>query len=95
MPTCPYCGATVPDGAIACGNCGASLVSSSSQASTTFQSQPSSPGSGSGSSTWSGGGYNSDFDNRLQNALKRNWLLTRLVAALSAIALVLLILVII
>ena len=27
MPICPYCGATVPDGAIACGKCGGSLVS--------------------------------------------------------------------
>ena len=40
MPICPYCGATVPEGAIACGKCGASLVSSQPQTSTTFQSQP-------------------------------------------------------
>ncbi|MGA3112476.1 MAG: zinc-ribbon domain-containing protein [Candidatus Bathyarchaeia archaeon] len=24
MPTCPHCGATVPEGAVYCGNCGAS-----------------------------------------------------------------------
>jgi uncharacterized membrane protein YvbJ len=27
MPTCPHCGATVPEGAVYCGNCGATLNS--------------------------------------------------------------------
>ncbi|MGA3060011.1 MAG: zinc ribbon domain-containing protein [Candidatus Bathyarchaeia archaeon] len=95
MPICPYCGATVPDGAIACGKCGASLVSSQPQASTSFQSQPNSGQSSSGSSStsWSGENYNSDLSNRLEKALKRNELLSRLVIGLSAITLILIVLI--
>jgi uncharacterized membrane protein YvbJ len=94
MPTCPYCGATVPDGAIACGKCGASLVSSQPQMSTGFQSQPSSSGqsSDSSSTSWSGGSYDTELSNRLQKALKRNEQLSRIVIGLSVLAVILAIL---
>jgi uncharacterized membrane protein YvbJ len=94
MPICPYCGATVPDGAIACGKCGASLVSSQPQAYTPFQSQPNSSGQSSGSSStpWSGGNYDSQLSNRLQKALRRNEQLSYAVVGLSVLTLVLIIL---
>jgi len=94
MPICPYCGATVPEGAIACGKCGASLVSTQPQTSTPFQSQPDSSGqssSGSSSTSWSGGNYNSQLETRLQKALRRNELLSYAVVGLSAFLFVLII----
>jgi uncharacterized membrane protein YvbJ len=93
MPICPYCGATVPDGAIACGKCGASLVSTQPQTSTPFQSQPNSTGqsSGSVSTSWSGGNYNSELETRLQKALRRNELLSYAAVGLSAFLFVLII----
>jgi len=95
MPTCPYCGATVPQGAIACGNCGASLVSSQPQMSTSFQSQPNSSGQSSGSSStvWSSGNYDPQLADRLQKALRRNEQLSRIVIGLSAITLILLLII--
>ena len=92
MSVCPYCGATVPEGAIACGKCGASLVSSQPQTSTPFQSQPDSSGqsSGSSSTTWSGGNYNSSLETRLEKALRRNELLSYAAVALAAVLVVLL-----
>ena len=92
MPICPYCGATVPDGAIACGKCGASLVSSQPQTSTPFQSQPNSSdsSSSSGSTSWSGGNYDSQLSTRLQKALRRNELLSYAIVGLSVILIVLL-----
>jgi uncharacterized membrane protein YvbJ len=92
MPVCPYCGATVPDGAIACGKCGASLVSSQPQTSTPFQSQPNSSdsSSSSGSTSWSGGNYDSQLSTRLQKALRRNELLSYAIVGLSVILIVLL-----
>jgi uncharacterized membrane protein YvbJ len=94
MPICPYCGATVPDGAIACGKCGVSLVSSQPQTSAPFQSQPNSSGqsSGSSSTSWSGGNYDSELSNRLQKALRRNELLSYAVVGLSAVLAVVIIL---
>ena len=88
MPICPYCGATVPDGAIACGKCGASLVSTQPQTSTPFQSQPAS--SDPSSTSWSGGSYNSELETRLQKALRRNELLSYAVAGLSIFLIILL-----
>jgi len=94
MPTCPNCGATVPDGAIACGNCGASLVSSQPQKSTPFQSQPSSSGqsSGSSSTSWSDQNYDSQLSARLEKALKRQEQLSRIVIGLAVLAVILAIL---
>ena len=88
MPICPYCGATVPDGAIACGKCGASLVSTQPQTSTPFQSQPAS--SDPSSTSWSGGSYNSELETRLQKALRRNELLSYAVVGLSIFLIILL-----
>ena len=92
MPICPYCGATVPDGAIACGKCGASLVSSQPQTSTPFQSQTNSSGqsSDSSSTSWSGGNYDSQLSTRLQKALRRNELLSYAVLGLSIVLVVVL-----
>ena len=39
MPTCPHCSASVPEGAVCCGNCGATI---NSQATLLSTSQPSS-----------------------------------------------------
>jgi uncharacterized membrane protein YvbJ len=91
MPICPNCGATVPEGAIACGKCGASLVSTKPLTSSPFQSQPNSAGqsSGSTSTSWSSG-YDSALETRLQKALRRNELLSYAVVALSVFLLVLL-----
>ena len=91
MPICPYCGATVPEGAIACGKCGASLVSTQPQTSTPFQSQPdpSSQSSSSSSTSWSGGNYNSELETRLQKALRRNELLSYAVLGLSIFLIIL------
>ena len=91
MPICPYCGATVPEGAIACGKCGASLVSSQPQTSTTFQSQPdsSSQSSSSSSPSWSGGN-SSELETRFQKALRRNELLSYAVVVLSVVLIVVL-----
>ena len=83
MPTCPYCGATVPDGAIACGNCGASLVSSQPQTSSISQSAS----SGTATTSW-GGGVSSELQARYQKALTRNEQLTKAVAGLSIAAVV-------
>ncbi|HYA78320.1 MAG TPA: zinc ribbon domain-containing protein, partial [Verrucomicrobiae bacterium] len=93
MPICPNCGATVPDGAIACGNCGASLVSSQPQRSTSFQSQPNSSGqsSGSNSISWSGGSYDPQLSSRFQKALRRNELLSYAVIGLSVVLLIVII----
>ena len=92
MPICPYCGATVPDGAIACGKCGASLVSTQPQSSTTFQSQPDSSGqsTGSSSTSWSDGNNNAQLEIRLQKALRRNELLSYAVVGLSIFLVILL-----
>ena len=92
MPICPYCGATVPDGAIACGKCGASLVSSQPQTSTPFQSQPNSSGQsmGSSSTSWSSGSSNSEMEARFQKALRRNELLGYAVLGLSIVLIVVL-----
>ena len=37
MPTCPHCDATVPEGAVYCGNCGATLNNSVTSSSTQSQ----------------------------------------------------------
>ena len=92
MPICPYCGATVPDGAIACGKCGASLVSSQPQTSTPFQSQPNSSGQSSGSSSTSWSGGNSELSTRLEKALRRNELLSYAAVGLSVVLVVVIIL---
>ena len=90
MLTCPNCGANVPEGAIACGNCGASLVSSQSY--TSSMSQPAS--SGSSSTTWSSGNYDAQLSTRLEKALKKQEQLSRLIIGLSAVTLVLLLILI-
>lgn len=84
MPTCPHCGATVPEGAVYCGNCGATLNSPT----TSMSSQPQM--SSQPSSAWSrdtGG----DMQARLEKAMKRAEQLTYAAAIVGGIILVLVI----
>ena len=92
MPTCPNCGASVPEGAIACGRCGASLVTTNPRTPQPFQSQPDSSvrSSSTTSTSWSNGNYNTELETRLQKALKRNQLLSYAVVALSIFLLIVL-----
>ncbi|MGD0995297.1 MAG: zinc-ribbon domain-containing protein [Candidatus Bathyarchaeia archaeon] len=83
MPVCPQCGATVPEGAIACGNCGSPL-NSSQTSSAPFQSTSTS------STTWSTRTDNSDLSTRLEKALRRTELLSYVAIGLAAVILVIL-----
>ena len=86
MPTCPHCGATVPEGAVYCGNCGATLNSSMISQSST-QSQASKP-----STTWDTVNT-SGMQTRFERAMRRVELLGYAVAILGvAIVVVLVIL---
>lgn len=81
MPTCPHCGATVPEGAVYCGNCGASLSSATTPVSAT-QPQVTSQGS----SAWSAATAtpsDTEMQARLQKALKRSEQLGYAVAGLG------------
>lgn len=77
MPTCPRCGATVPEGAVYCGNCGATLNSPTTSKSDQPQtsSQP--------STTWSGDVGTGDMQARLEKAMKRTEQLAYAIAGVS------------
>lgn len=84
MPTCPNCGATVPEGAVYCGNCGATLNAPMASKSSTqpAQSQPSdSP------TTW-GTVNSSSMQTRYDKALRRVELLSYASAAIGIIIVV-------
>lgn len=68
MPTCPHCGATVPEGAVYCGNCGATLNSPTTSTSSSTQSQT--------STAWSKDASGGDMQMRLEKALKRTEMLS-------------------
>ena len=72
MPICPHCGATVPEGAVYCGNCGASLSSPTTTTSAMTQTQAPSQTS----TTWSNETSRSDMQQRLEKAMKRTEQLT-------------------
>ncbi|HXX87952.1 MAG TPA: zinc-ribbon domain-containing protein [Candidatus Acidoferrum sp.] len=83
MPICPKCGATVPEGAIACGNCGTELnLAQTSPAS--FQSISTN------STTWRAR-ETSLLSARLDKALRRTELLSYAVIGLAAAILVIII----
>jgi len=76
MATCPNCGASVPESAIACGRCGTALDAQRSTASS-FQSQPSSsPQRTQDSVPLDTGPGKSDLSMRLEKALRRSELLS-------------------
>ena len=86
MPTCPHCGATVPEGAVYCGNCGAAINSpatsiSTSQPQVTSQGSPTSPNAPS----------SGDMSARLKKAMRRAELLGYAAAGLGVAILVVLI----
>lgn len=82
MPVCPNCGATVPDGAIACGRCGAPL--NQPQTSSISQSPAT---SGTTTTSW-GSGPSSELQARFQKALKRNEMLSYVLVGLSIVLIV-------
>lgn len=91
MPDCPYCGASVPEGAIACGKCGATLSGQGKPASTPFQSQPSNSQQPQDSSPWGNKPNYNQPSASLERALKRTEQLSYIAIGLGAIILVLLI----
>ena len=78
MPTCLHCDATVPDGVVYCGNCGAAINSpaisvSTSQPQLTSQGSPASPNASS----------SCDLSVRLEKAMRRAELLGYAAAGLG------------
>ncbi len=84
MPTCPHCGATVPEGAVYCGNCGATLNSPATSSSST-QSQTSQT-----STDWSNMPKNptEDMEARYEKAMKRAGTLGKVAVLLGGIILI-------
>jgi len=80
MPACPNCGATVPEGAFYCGNCGAAI---NSPATSPSASQPQLTPQGS----------SSEMAARLEKAMRRTELLTYAAAGLGAAILFVIILI--
>ncbi len=79
MPTCPHCGATVPEGAVYCGNCGATLNSpNNSSSSTQSQTSPT-------STDWSNmpNIASGDLQARYEKAIKRTEYLSYAAAGLG------------
>ena len=87
MPMCPHCGATVPEGAVYCGNCGAAINAPATSTSTTTQSQTSSQTSTSWPQTASSG----DMQARYEKAMRRAELLGYAAAGLGVVILIVLI----
>lgn len=85
MPTCPHCGATVPEGAVYCGNCGASLSPASTSVSAT-QPQVTSQGSSAWQTAMSS---DAELQARLEKALKRSEQLAYAVAGIGVAIIVL------
>jgi predicted nucleic acid-binding Zn ribbon protein len=86
MPTCPHCGATVPEGAVYCGNCGAALSSPTTSMPTSSQPQTSSQ------TAWPKEASSGDMQSRLENAMRRAEQLSYAVAGMGVIILVLVVL---
>ncbi|MGB8780458.1 MAG: zinc-ribbon domain-containing protein [Candidatus Bathyarchaeia archaeon] len=83
MPACPKCGATVPEGAIACSYCGPPLNSAQTSPAP-FQS------TSTNSTTWPTRTDNSDLSTRLEKALRRSELLSYAAIGLAVAILVIL-----
>jgi len=86
MPICPHCGATVPEGAVYCNNCGAAINSQAASV-TASQMQVTSQGSTTSSSTSVSG----DLQERLEKAVRRSELLGWVAAGLGAAILIILV----
>ena len=84
MPTCPHCGATVPEGAVYCGNCGATLNATMSSTSTTQSTQ---------SQTWPTTTSSGDMQTRFEKAMKRTENLSYGVAILGVVILALILII--
>jgi uncharacterized membrane protein YvbJ len=84
MPTCPRCGATVPEGAVYCGNCGAALSSPTTSMSATTQPQTSSQTS----TAWPKEVSSGDMQARYEKAMRRAELLGYAAAGLGVVILV-------
>ena len=87
MPICPRCGATVPEGAVYCGNCGATLNAPTTSTSATTQTQTSPQTS----TTWPKEVSSGDMQARYEKAMRRAELLVYAVAGLGVAILVALI----
>jgi uncharacterized membrane protein YvbJ len=79
MPTCPHCGATVPEGAVYCGNCGATLNSPMTSTSSTQSQTTQTP------TDWSNmpNMATSDMQARYAKAIKRTEYLSYAAAGLG------------
>ena len=84
MPTCPHCGATVPEGAVYCGNCGASLSSPMTSTSTPTQPQTSSQTP----TSWSQASGGGNLQTRFEKAVRRAELLGYASVGLAVVILV-------
>ena len=86
MPMCPHCGATVPEGAVYCGNCGAAINAPASSMSTTTQTQTSPQ-----PTAWSKEVTSGDMQARYEKAIRRAELLGYATVGLGVIILVVLV----
>ena len=80
---CPHCGATVPEGAVYCGNCGASINAPTASTYTTVQTQTSPQ-----PTAWPKEVSNGDMQTRYEKAIRRAELLGYAVAGLGVAILV-------
>jgi len=87
MPMCPHCGATVPEGAVYCGNCGAAINAPATFTSTTTQTQTSTQ-----PTAWSREVSGGDMQTRYEKAMRRAEQLGYAVVGVGAVVLVLLLL---
>jgi uncharacterized membrane protein YvbJ len=85
MPICPHCGATVPEDAVYCGNCGAALNAPTTFTSTTTQTQASTQ-----STNWSRETSSGDMQARYEKAIRRAEQLGYAIAGVGVIILVVL-----
>ena len=86
MPTCSHCDTVVPEGAVYCGNCGATLNSPAVSASSIAQSQTSQPSDWSNNPNMTSG----DMQARYEKAIKRTEQLSYAAAGLGIVILVVL-----
>jgi uncharacterized membrane protein YvbJ len=80
---CPHCGATVPEGAVYCGNCGASINAPTASTYTTAQTQTSSQ-----PTAWPKEVSSGDMQARYEKAMKRAEQLGYAIAIVGVIILV-------
>jgi uncharacterized membrane protein YvbJ len=84
MPMCPHCGATVPEGAVYCGNCGAAINAPTASMPTSSQPQTSSQSS----TGWPQMASSGNMQARYEKAMRRAEQLGYAVAGLGVVILV-------